>query len=40
MRGEWPSASYLGTAALEATAVFILGAAVFRRQARHVADYV
>jgi ABC-type polysaccharide/polyol phosphate export permease len=40
MRGQWPSAMYLGTAAAEAAVVFIVGAAVFRRHARHVADYV
>ena len=40
MHGQWPSATYLGTAAVEAVVVFVVGAAVFRRQARHVADYV
>jgi lipopolysaccharide transport system permease protein len=40
MRGQWPSPTYIGTAALEAVAVFVIGASIFRRQARHVADYV
>jgi homopolymeric O-antigen transport system permease protein len=40
MRGQWPSATYLGAATLEAVVVFVIGASIFRRQARHVADYV
>ena len=40
MNGRWPSASYTAAIALEATLILFVGAAVFRRQGRKVADYV
>ncbi|HEX3596604.1 MAG TPA: ABC transporter permease [Polyangiaceae bacterium] len=40
MKGHFPSALYLGAVTAEALAVLAVGAAVFRRQGRKVADYV
>jgi lipopolysaccharide transport system permease protein len=40
MNGKWPSPLYMGMVTLEALLFFVIGAAVFRRQGRKVADYV
>ncbi len=40
MNGRWPRADYLAPVAVEALAIFFLGAFVFRRQGLHIADYV
>ena len=40
MKGELPSAAYLATFVLMALAALVIGALVFRRQNRSIADYV